>query len=166
MDEFDFWIIEKLLSEPEATSKSLARVRGVDQRTVSKRIQRMIRDGVFTRLWEVDWTKLGLAAHAFVGSTTAVGDKAVANLIDMLRSDPRIIEAYETVGTHEYLMIVVTSDLPSLRDSVLRDLEPLTSNLDTSVVARELKKRDQVSLIRFLMETRFPRTRAARKSQK
>jgi len=147
-----------LIENPDIKFKALATRIGSDQRTIAKRIKSLKESGVIKLGVEVDWAGLGLQARAFVGSDTALGEKAVAKLIEFLRSDPRIIEAYQTVGTNEYVMYVIEKDLPSLRDSVLNDLEPLTADLKTSVIASEIKRKDQLSLIRYLRTLRYPRS--------
>src|SRR5215471_11260605 len=159
-DEVDLRILEALLAHPDLTNKILAKKIGVDQRTVARRIKILGTSGVMKRNIEIDWVKLGFQARAYVGSTTALGERYVSKLLEILRADPRVLEAFETVGAHQYVLHILERDLPSLRESVLRDLEPLTADLDTTVVAREVKPRDQFALMRYLLETKYPRVRA------
>ncbi len=160
VDELNLRIIEGLLRNPEASAKNQAEALGVDERTVGTRVRKMKENGVIRGSVEIDWQKLGIRASAYVGTTTARGEKYVALLRQFIKTDPRIVEAYETIGSHQYFFRVLETDLSKLRDSVLRDLEPLTAELSTTLVSSELKKRDYIALLRYLRETRYPRSRA------
>jgi DNA-binding Lrp family transcriptional regulator len=157
VDDLDLSILEQLTHSSEQSYRKLAELLHVDQRTVAKHIQVLTRRGVLSKTVEIDWAKLGIGASAFVGTTTAVGEKNLEKLLTYLRSEPRVIEAYETVGSHQYLLRILDTDLKHMRDSVLRDLEPLTSELGTSVISSEAKRRDYSRFIRFCMKNVRPR---------
>jgi hypothetical protein len=97
-------------------------------------------------------------AQAFVGSTTARGIDYARRLNELVRTDPRIVEAYETLGSYHYFMKIIETDTYRMRDSVLRDLDVLAADLTTTLVTKKLKQ-DYRSLIRYLTETRFPGSR-------
>ena len=157
-DEFDLLLLEAIVRRPEMNYKEIADLLKVDQRTVAKRMKGLTSEGVLKPTVEIDWSKLGLHAEALVGSTTAKGIGYSQKLNDLIRTDPRIVEAYETLGSFQYFMKVIETDTYSMRDSVLRDLDMLASELATTLVTKELKH-DYRALIRYLRETRFPRTR-------
>jgi len=158
-DEFDLLVLEVLVTRPEMNYKDIAQVLKVDQRTVAKRIKTLTSQGVLKHTLEIDWSKLGLHAEAFVGSTTSKGIGYAQKLSELMQNDPRIIEAYETLGSFQYFMRVIETDTYRMRDSILRDLDLLAAELTTTLVTRKLKQ-DYRSLIRYLRETRFPRSRA------
>lgn len=160
LGDSDLRLMEQVLERPEASYKELSARLGMDQRTVAKRIRALKDDGILRETYEIDWGKLGFAAFAFVGMTTAVGEKNVEKLGEFIKADPRIVEAYHAVGAHQYLVRILQTDLTTLRDSVLRDLEPLTADMTTSLVTSELKRRDYLSLLRYFRESKFPRSRA------
>ncbi len=159
IDELNLRLIESLLEDPRKPYKTLAKGLHADQRTIAKRIHQMMELGVLRYKVDVNWPTIGLEARAFVSATTAVGERRVADLTKFVRSDPRIVEAYETLGSHQYFMEVLDLDLPRLRESVLRELEPLTADLNTSLVTSPIKELDYLSLVRYLRESRFPRNR-------
>jgi DNA-binding Lrp family transcriptional regulator len=158
VDDFDLLLLETLVQRPDASYKLIAKELNVDQRTVAKRIRTLIDEGVLKRSFEIDWPKLGLHADALVGSTTSRGIDYARKLNDLIMNDPRIAEAYETLGTYHYFMRIIETDMYKMRDSVLRDLDPLAAELTTTLVTKRLKN-DYHSLIRYLRETKFPRTR-------
>src|SRR5712692_176033 len=157
-DELDLLLLEALVQDPETKYKEIAQALHVDQRTVAKRIRSLSSEGVLKQAVEIDWTKLGLGAQAFVGSTTVRGIGYARKLNDLISTDPRIVKAYETLGTFHYFMEVIDTDVSEMRDSVLRDLDVLASDLTTSLVTKKIKQ-DHRSLLRFIRETRFPRSR-------
>jgi hypothetical protein len=62
------------------------------------------------------------------------------------------------LGSYQYLMKVVERDMNAMRDSVLRDLDPLTADLTTILVTKKMRQ-DYRALIRYIEEIRFPRSR-------
>lgn len=70
----------------------------------------------------------------------------------MVRTDPRVVEAYATIGAHEYFLKVLERDLQRLRNEVLRALEPLTADLAASVISSQIKQSDPSLFLRFLRE--------------
>ena len=151
-DELDLRILEYLVKDSGVEFKRLAEALKVDQRTIAKRVSRMKEKMVFKTTIDIDWSRLGVRASAFVGSTTALGEKDVAKLIDFIRTDPRVVEAYATIGAHEYFLKVLEMDLQRLRNEVLRALEPLTADLAASVISSQIKQKDPSLFLRFLRE--------------
>ncbi len=158
-DELDLLIIGELLRRPDSTFRQIASEAGVDQRTVARRVDLMKADGVIKRTYDVDWEKLGVGTAAFVGCTTSVGERSVGLLREYLRDDPRVVESYDTVGAHQYFVKVLSEDLSSMRNSILSDLEPLTADLSASVIS-ESKPKSYFQFVRYLRETRYPKSRS------
>jgi len=158
-DELDLLLMEALVRHPGLNYKEIAKSLHVDQRTISKHVKALTRAGVLRQIVEIDWQKLGLQATAYVGSTTARGVGYTRKLNDLISSDPRVVKAYETLGTYQYLVKVIDTDMFKLRDSVLRDLDVLASDLAPSLVTKKLKE-DYGSLLRYLRESKFPRSRS------
>jgi DNA-binding Lrp family transcriptional regulator len=161
VDELDLLVLEALVQQPEINYKLIAGTLDLDQRTVAKRIKILTSKGILRRAVEIDWSKLGLHAQAFVGSTTARGIEYARRLSELVRTDPRIVEAYETLGSYHYFMKIIETDTFRMRDSVLRDLDVLAADLTTTLVTKKLKQ-DDLALIRYLRVTRYPRSRERR----
>jgi len=159
VDEIDLLILELLLGNPGTNYKILAKSLNLDQRTVSRRVKSLMDRGILKQSVVVDWSKLGLHAQAYVGSTTARGIDYARKLAELVHTDPRIVEAYETLGSFQYFMTIIETDTFKMRDSVLRDLDVLAAELTTTLVTNTLKH-DYSSLVRYIRETRFPRTRS------
>jgi DNA-binding Lrp family transcriptional regulator len=157
-DEFGLLLLEAVVLHPDMSYKEIAELLQVDQRTVAKRIGKLTSEGILKRTVEVDWSRLGLQAQALVGSTTARGVDYARRLNELVETDPRIVEAYETLGTYHYFMKIIETDTYKMRDSVIRDLDTLAAELSTTLVTKKTKQ-DYRSLIRYLRETNFPRSR-------
>jgi len=153
-DELDLRVMELLAKDGSLTFKDLAKRLEVDKRTIAKHVQNLKRAGVLRITADIDWSKIGVNALAFVGTMTALGDEDVARLYEYIRREPRVVEAYSTLGSDEYFLTVLDTDIQTLREEVLRKLEPLTADLSTAIVSTKLKEKDQASFLSFLLQRR------------
>lgn len=151
-DDLDLKIMEALAENGGLTNKELAAKLHVDKRTVTSHLEEMKRLGVLKITAEVNWPLVGVGAFAFVGTMTALGDRDVAKFYDYIRREPRVIEAYSTLGSDEYFFTVLDTDLQTLREEVLRKLEPLTADLSTAIVSTRIKPRNYAAFLSFLAE--------------
>lgn len=131
--------------------KEIAKSLRVDKRTVASHHERLRAAGVLRMTAEIEWSLIGVNALAFVGTMTALGDEDVARLYEYIKNEPRVIEAYSTLGSDEYFLTVLDSDLQTLREEVLRKLEPLTADLSTAIVSRRIKAKDNAAFLSFLI---------------
>ena len=118
----DLKIMQVLAEDGSLTCKEIAERMHVDKRTVAKRIEALKKSGALKITAEINWPSIGVNALAFVGTMTALGEEDVAKLYDYIRKEPRVIEAYSTLGSDEYFLTVVDTDLQTLREEVLRRL--------------------------------------------
>lgn len=150
-DELDLRIMKLLAADGSLGYKDMAAKLGVDKRTVASHFEELQKAGVLKITAEIDWSLIGVNALAFVGTMTALGDEDVARLYEYIRNEPRVIEAYSTLGSDEYFLTVLDSDLQTLREEVLRKLEPLTADLSTAIVSRRIKGKDNAAFLSFLI---------------
>jgi DNA-binding Lrp family transcriptional regulator len=153
-------IMEELVRNPHLTYKQIGALVGCDQRTVARRIGELEEAGVVKPTVEIEWKHFGMGASAFVGLSTAKTPKASQLLHDYILTDQRIVEGYETLGSNQFFLKVLESDVFRIRDTILRDLDPLAGELSTSLVTRVLKPRDYFSLLRRIREAKYPRSRS------
>ncbi|HUI86640.1 MAG TPA: Lrp/AsnC family transcriptional regulator [Nitrososphaerales archaeon] len=152
VDDLDLKILEMLVGDGDLEQKDLADKIGVDVRTVAKHIQEMKKKGVLKMTAEINWPALGVGAYAFVGTQTGLGREAAEELFEYIRNEPRVIEAYSTLGSDEYFFTVLDVNLQMLREEVLRELEPLTADLSTAIVSTRIKARSYAKFLAFLRE--------------
>lgn len=154
-DDLDLFVLEKLLDDSTITFKQLAALAKTDQRTIAKRCERLRNAGIVRRtMVDVDWSKLGLNTTVFIGTASASGHETREKLLQFIQEEPRILEAYTTLGTREYVMAVVDSDLEKLRAEVCDKLEPLTIGMRTSVIVKSIKQADHKGLLKYLKSVR------------
>lgn len=154
-DELDLMILEHMATDAGVQFKQLAETLKADQRTIAKRVSKMKESGVLRNKIEINWSRIGLGIAAYVGAETGLGEKDLVKLHEFIRKEPRVIEAYSTIGSQEYFIKVLESDLQSLREDVLMPLEPITSKLTSSIISSQVKQQDDVSLLHFLRQRWF-----------
>jgi DNA-binding Lrp family transcriptional regulator len=153
-DALDLRMMELLAKDGSLSYKQLAEELHVDKRTAAKHLEELKRNGVLRITAEIDWPMIGVNAFAFVGTMTALGDEDVARLYEYIRNEPRVIEAYSTLGSDEYFLVVLDRDFQTLREEVLRKLEPLTADLSTAIVSRRIKSKNQAAFLSFLRQSK------------
>ena len=163
-DDLDLEILTMLSEDGGIGYTELAKRIGVDKRTVAKHAEAMKKAGVLKIAAEIDWAVMGVGAHAFVGTQTEVGE-AKERLYEFIRREPRVVEAYSTVGSDEYFFVVLEEDLQGLREDVLRSLEPLTADLTTAIVSTRIKERNYGAFIEFVRKRRNTSKVAARRGR-
>lgn len=151
-DSLDLKMMQLLAEDGGLSYKQLADKLRVDKRTVAKHLEDLKRNGVLKITVDINWPLIGVGAFAFVGTQTALGDEDVAKLYEYIRLEPRVIEAYSTLGSDEYFLTVLDKDLQTLREEVLRHLEPLTADLSTAIVSRRIKAKNHAAFLSFLIE--------------
>ena len=154
-DELDLMILEYMAKDASIQFKKLAEILKVDQRTIAKRVCIMKEKGVFMHKVELDWARLGIGISAYVGAETGLGEEDVKKMHDYVQKESRIIEAYSTIGDQEYFFKVMETDLQSLREEVMTRFEPITAKLSSSIVSSQIKRQDDVALLRFLRQRSF-----------
>jgi len=154
-DELDLMILEYMAKDASIQFKKLAEILKVDQRTIAKRVSNMKEKDVFKHKIELDWSRLGIGISAYVGAETGLGEEDVKKMLDYLRKEPRVAEAYSTIGDQEYFFKVMETDLQSLREEVMTRFEPITSKLTSSIISSQIKRQDDVALLRFLRQRGF-----------
>ncbi|MGP8070894.1 MAG: Lrp/AsnC family transcriptional regulator [Candidatus Bathyarchaeia archaeon] len=153
-DDLDLFVLGKLIDNSTITFKEMAALAKTDQRTIAKRCECLRRAGILRPTVDIDWSKLGLTTTAFIGTATTHGRETREKLLDFLREEPRILEAYTTLGSHEYCFTVLDSNMQKLRAEIFDKLEPLTTGLRTSVIVKPIKFRDDKGLLRYLKRVR------------
>jgi len=154
-DKLDLMILEYMAKDASIQFKQLAEILKVDQRTIAKRVSIMKEKGVFKQKIELDWPRLGIGISAFVGAETGLGEDDVKKMLDYLQKEPRVTEAYSTIGDQEYYFRVMETDLQSLREEVMTRFEPITAKLTSSIISSQIKRQDDVALLRFLRQRGF-----------
>jgi len=154
LDKLDLDILEALLDNARIPFRKLARQVSSDEKTVARRVTRLAERGVVRRFTvDIDYSKFGLNAIAYVGTRTTVDAAVREELFRFFRTQPRILRAEATIGGYEYMFQAIDRDILSLRENVLTPLEPLTAGLSTSIVSKTIRPPNNQLLMRLIRET-------------
>jgi DNA-binding Lrp family transcriptional regulator len=154
-DDLDLLILEQKIADSTITFKELAVLTKTDPRTIAKRYENLKTMGIVRgATLDVDWSKLGLEARAYIGTATSHGEEARKKLFEFMEHEPRVLEAYTTLGSHEYSMTILDSNMEMLRGGVCDKLEPLTTGLSTSIVVNTIKHADHKGLLGYARKNR------------
>lgn len=154
-DDLDLLILEKMIEDSTITFKKLAVLTKTDQRTIAKRYEHLKTMGIVRGATvDVDWSKLGLESRAYIGTATSHGEEISKRLSEFIKHEPRVLEAYTTLGSHEYFMTVLDTSMEMLRAGVCDKLEPLTTGLSTSIVVKPIKRADHKGLLEYVSKSR------------
>ena len=166
IDLLDLSILEKLLVNSRISFKELARQTHTDQRTIATRYQRLVKLGVIESVTiQVNWSKIGLGAMATIGTTTPADEVNRRKLLDFIKNECRVLEAFLALGSHEYVLRVIDSDATNLRKQIITPLELLTSGLGTSVLVERVKSPDYEALLAYAKK-KLPGSSRKGKNQK
>ena len=150
LDTLDLTILEKLLRNGRITFKELAKETHTDQRTIATRYQRLVKLGVIEAATiQVNWAKIGLTAMATIGTRTPADEGNRRRLLDFIKSESCVLEAFAVIGSQEFTMRVIDKDIATLRNKIITPLEPLTSGLDISVAVEQIKSPDYKKLLEY-----------------
>jgi Lrp/AsnC family leucine-responsive transcriptional regulator len=153
LDSLDIKILETLLDEGRIKFKDLAKVLRIDERMVSRRVDRLVKGGIIRKFTlEIDWSKLGFGMQAYVCTRTAVGEVLRKQLFEFFNSHPRIVRADSTVGAYEYILYSIFRDLQDFRSRIGTPLEPLTAGISTSIISHPIKQLDYKPLLKVAAE--------------
>lgn len=153
LDPLDLRILEALLDEGRIKFKDLAKALNIDERMVSRRVDRLVKEGVIRKFTlEIDWSRLGFGMQAYVCTRTAVGEDLREKLFNFFNSHPRVVSVDSTVGSYEYILNTVCRDLQDFRLRIGTPLEPLTAGLSTSIISHQIKPLDYKPLLKVAEE--------------
>jgi Lrp/AsnC family leucine-responsive transcriptional regulator len=151
MDETDFRILEMLLKDGRMTFKDLSKKVGIDERRASRRVEKLINEGViqgFTTL--IDWSKFGLQNEIWVGTRTGIGMELRDTLFKLLNDNPNIVRVDSAVGTYEYVFQAICKDMHDFRSNIATPLEPYTAGLSSSIITSSIKQYDLKPLLNVI----------------
>ena len=128
LDDKDTQILELLIEDARASTKSIADRLGIPRVTVHDRIKRLQDRGVIDKFTvKISHEKLGLPLHGFLLANWA-GDKAredrrsVAKEICKL---PFVVGCHIITGQWDFIIEVVAREMDSLGDSILDELSKI-----------------------------------------
>ena len=139
IDALDLKLIRCLQDNPRAPYSTVARLTGVSETTVKRRVDDLIADQIIRPVMVANMYRLGYRTRAFIG--LKVDLRQMMNIVTQLRSYPETTSVTITAGRHNVTCFVVLQTLDSLTRFMLERIAPLDGILDTeiTVVPRVVK---------------------------
>ncbi|HJM19450.1 MAG TPA: Lrp/AsnC family transcriptional regulator [Candidatus Thalassarchaeaceae archaeon] len=128
LDDKDTAILELLLQDARASTKSIADRLGIPRVTVHDRIKRLQDNGIIEKFTiEVSHEKLGLPLHGFILANWA-GNRAKADRRSIAKEIcdlPFVAGCHIITGQWDFVIEVVAKEMDSLGDSILDNLSKI-----------------------------------------
>jgi DNA-binding Lrp family transcriptional regulator len=122
LDKTDLKIIRILQIDGRKPYVKIAEELGINEATVRKRIDKLIKDGIIQRFTVVlDYHKLGRAIKAFIG--LRVQPAKLRDIVNHLSKHPDIQVLYRTSGDTDILMEVIFEKMDELNDFLENELK-------------------------------------------
>ncbi|MCW1873143.1 Lrp/AsnC family transcriptional regulator (plasmid) [Erwinia sp. INIA-01] len=145
MDKADCNILAELQKDGRISLTDLAKRVGISLSSCQRRVRSLEQDGVISGYRaNLDPARFGLNFSAIVFVTLREGDRqAVSNFENAVKEIPQIIQAQRLFGDPDYLLHVITRDLPDFQQlydeklSSLAGVQRLTSTLVMKTVIKD-----------------------------
>nr|WP_314419394.1 Lrp/AsnC family transcriptional regulator [uncultured Erwinia sp.] len=145
MDKADCNILAELQKDGRISLTELAERVGISLSSCQRRVRSLEQDGVISGYRaNLDPARFGLNFSAIVFVTLREGDRqAVSNFENAVKEIPQIIQAQRLFGDPDYLLHVITRDLPDFQQlydeklSSLAGVQRLTSTLVMKTVIKD-----------------------------
>lgn len=146
-DEKDYLILKILTSDGMARFKDISKQVGLSPPSVSARIRKLRKMGVFDPGIYIDYQKVGLRRYT-LGLTLRTGTPpdSRAKIIERLIDEDKVVSIWSTSGDHDLVVHVVFSSSDELTDFIdekvrpLREIETIDIIEVLATVKREGKK--------------------------
>jgi len=119
MDEIDRILIHALARNADVTATELMKSVNLSIPAINKRIARLKAAGMIRKVTVLtDPKKMGKTVMAFV---LVVLDRFsdMAAILDLVESDPDVLECYAVTGEYDYLIKICASDIEMLEEKLL-----------------------------------------------
>lgn len=151
IDSLDRKLINLLARDARQSNEQLAKQLAVNASTVSRKIKRLIQDGVIELIALPNPEKIGLPLRAII-AFDVTHDKAT-DFLKALASCPEIISLYSTAGRYDVIAIAWFADTEELYDFIQRKVSKLEGLRDTETficlhVEKRITPAEGVALIR------------------
>ncbi|WP_336777874.1 Lrp/AsnC family transcriptional regulator [Pantoea sp. USHLN256] len=145
MDRIDCNILAELQKDGRLSLTDLAERVGISLSSCQRRVRALEQEGVITGYRaHLDAARFGLNFSAIVFVTLREGDrKAVSAFEEAVKEIPQIIQAQRLFGDPDYLLHVITRDLPAFQElydeklSGMSGVQRLTSTLVMKTVVKD-----------------------------
>ena len=149
-DAADVRILSSLQRDGSLTQTQLADLAGLSPSQCSRRVQRLIEDGVIDHYAAIlNRTKLGLGVTAYIMVTlTSHSETDIETFRSRILRLPQVLECSKITGEVDYVLKLTTADLVSLNDILTNQFlrAPEVTKVQSSIVLEEMKATTELPL--------------------
>jgi Lrp/AsnC family transcriptional regulator for asnA, asnC and gidA len=139
LDELDMRLIADLQSDGYRPHVELARALGTSKSTITRRMHRLITNGVVRIVAAVDADMIGLSTSAMIGVN--VDPKEIDSTLEELASKPQVHMLASVAGRYDIVAIVAVGSSRELGDFVKSEIATLEGvRSSETLLALEMRK--------------------------
>lgn len=139
LDDLNRRLVVELQKDAYETHAELARRLGTSKTTVTRRIQRLLGEGVIRIVAVPDPRKLGLNVSALIG--LSVDLKAIDAICDQLSAKPQVQMVAVIAGRYDIIISVALASTEELANFVTHELATIDGVRDSeTLMAMEVRK--------------------------
>jgi Lrp/AsnC family transcriptional regulator, leucine-responsive regulatory protein len=150
LDATDRKIVELLQANSNITNAQLALEIGLSPAPTLERVKKLENQGVIKSYHAlVDMDSVGLGVSTFVTVSLKGHNKENINkFIAAIKSIPEVIECHHVTGQSDFILKMVSSDIPSYQNLMLEKLSNIevVDNMQTTVILSTFKNSKSVPL--------------------
>ena len=143
LDSKDKHLLEELQANSRITNAELAKRIGLSPSSTLERVKKLEVSGFIEKyITLLNPRKAGYSCFTFVEVKLARhGETPVENFISSIALIPEVLECHHITGEADFLLKVVTKDIPAYEELILHQLSALTNvqTMKTSVVLSTFK---------------------------
>ena len=150
LDYKDKHLLEELQANSRITNAALAKRIGLSPSSTLERVKKLEVSGFIEKyITLLNPRKVGYSCFTFVEVKLARhGETPVENFISSIALIPEVLECHHITGEADFLLKVVTKDIPAYEELILHQLSALTNvqTMKTSVVLSTFKNETKLTV--------------------
>ena len=150
LDSKDKHLLEELQANSRITNAELAKRIGLSPSSTLERVKKLEVSGFIEKyITLLNPRKAGYSCFTFVEVKLARhGETPVENFISSIALIPEVLECHHITGEADFLLKVVTKDIPAYEELILHQLSALTNvqTMKTSVVLSTFKNETKLTV--------------------
>ncbi|MEC8915711.1 MAG: Lrp/AsnC family transcriptional regulator [Candidatus Neomarinimicrobiota bacterium] len=150
LDYKDKYLLEELQKNSRITNAELAKRIGLSPSSTLERVKKLEISGFIDKYIAIlNPRKAGYSCFTFVEVKLARhGETPVENFISSIALIPEVLECHHITGEADFLLKVVTKDIPAYEELILHQLSALTNvqTMKTSVVLSTFKNETKLTV--------------------
>ena len=146
LDDLDKRLIAEMQKNGDRPHAELARSLGTSKSTVTRRIQRLINEGVVRIVAVVDADMIGLSTSALIGLN--VDPKHIDSILEQLGANPRVHLLALVTGRWDIVAVIAVASSKELAHFVREEIVSIEGvRASETLLALELKKKPPLLVV-------------------